>query len=561
MKTKVVFTILGQARDVTGNAAGNNPNGQEKRPSVALTMHQDFPVARIEILHQPSDAELLHTVTSDIKTVSPTVAVRPNPVPMKDSFDFEEVFKVLYEFFKQYPFNTEQNEYYVSLATGSHVILICLFLLVKSRYIPGQLLQIKPPSPKNPDDKSGSWKVIDLDLDQYDMLTALTGKEQQEATTFLRSGIATQNAAFNELIDEIEHVVTSRSSQPLRQRSIREKPDSESLKGGPPPVLLIGATGVGKSKLARRIYELKVERQLLTGKFIEVNCATLRGSHSMSALFGHTKGSFTGATEARAGYLRAADGGMLFLDEIGELGLDEQAMLLRAIEEKRFQPIGSDTDVVSNFQLIAGTNRDLDVEVAAGKFREDLLARINLWTFRLPMLAERREDIEPNIEYELAEYERQHHLKIGFTKEAHKRFLNFAVSREATWRANFRDLNAAIVRMATLSSGGRIGIETVEKEIERLKKQWKKASQETAKEHGGVLECYFEREEVEKIDIFDRIQLAEVIRICRDSNTLTEAGRRLFQYSRTQKNSTNDASRLQKYLARFGLNWVRIKGE
>jgi transcriptional regulatory protein RtcR len=436
-----------------------------------------------------------------------------------------------------------------------------LFLLVKSRYIPGQLLQIKPPSPKNPDDKSGSWKVIDLDLDQYDMLTALTGKEQQEATTFLRSGIATQNAAFNELIDEIEHVVTSRSSQPLRQRSIREKPDSESLKGGPPPVLLIGATGVGKSKLARRIYELKVERQLLTGKFIEVNCATLRGSHSMSALFGHTKGSFTGATEARAGYLRAADGGMLFLDEIGELGLDEQAMLLRAIEEKRFQPIGSDTDVVSNFQLIAGTNRDLDVEVAAGKFREDLLARINLWTFRLPMLAERREDIEPNIEYELAEYERQHHMKIGFTKEAHKRFLNFAVSREATWRANFRDLNAAIVRMATLSSGGRIGIETVEKEIERLKKQWKKASQETAKEHGGVLECYFEREEVEKIDIFDRIQLAEVIRICRDSNTLTEAGRRLFQYSRTQKNSTNDASRLQKYLARFGLNWGRIKGE
>jgi transcriptional regulatory protein RtcR len=324
-------------------------------------------------------------------------------------------------------------------------------------------------------------------------------------------------------------------------------------------VLLIGATGVGKSKLARRIYELKVERQLLTGKFIEVNCATLRGSHSMSALFGHTKGSFTGATEARAGYLRAADGGMLFLDEIGELGLDKQAMLLRAIEEKRFQPVGSDTDVVSNFQLIAGTNRDLDIEVSAGKFREDLLARINLWTFRLPSLAERREDIEPNVEYELAEYERQHQMKIGFSKEARKRFLDFAVSHEAAWNANFRDLNAAIVRMATLSSGGRISIETVEKEIARLEKQWKKASQGVAREWHDILGRYFDEQQIDQIDLFDRVQLAEVIRVCQDSSTLTEAGRRLFQYSRTQKNSTNDASRLRKYLARFGLNWERIK--
>jgi transcriptional regulatory protein RtcR len=559
VKTTVVFTILGQARDAAVNAAANNPDGQEKRPSVAIAMQRDFPVARIEMLHQPGDTELLKTVVSDIESVSPETVVRLNSVSMKDSFDFEEVFKVLYDFCKQYPFNTEQEEYYVSMATGTHVALICLFLLVKSRYIPGQLLQIKPPSVKNHDDKSGSWKVIDLDLAQYDLLMALTVKEQQEATSFLKSGIATRNAAFNDLIDEIEQVVTSRLLQPLRQRSVREKPGSQPSKGGPPPVLLIGATGVGKSQLARRIYELKANRQLLTGQFIEVNCATLRGSHSMSALFGHTKGSYTGATESRAGYLRAADGGMLFLDEIGELGLDEQAMLLRAIEEKRFQPVGSDTDVVSNFQLIAGTNRDLNVEVAAGKFREDLLARINLWTFRLPSLAERREDIEPNIEYELAEYERLHKFKITFNKEARKSFLDFALSHEATWSANVRDLNAAIVRMATLSNDGRIMIETVEREIERLKKQWKKALQETTQGHIDVLERYFDEEQIEKIDHFDRAQLTEVILVCRNSSTLTEAGRRLFQYSRTQKSSSNDASRLQKYLARFGLDWERIK--
>ena len=105
----------------------------------------------------------------------------------------------------------------------------------------------------------------------------------------------------------------------------------------------------------------------------------------MSALFGHEKGAFTGATTAREGLLRAAHEGMLFLDEIGELGCDEQAMLLRAIEEKKFLPVGADKEASSDFQLIAGTNRELTRAVEEGRFREDLLARINLWTFCLPV--------------------------------------------------------------------------------------------------------------------------------------------------------------------------------
>jgi transcriptional regulatory protein RtcR len=148
------------------------------------------------------------------------------------------------------------------------------------------------------------------------------------------------------------------------------------------------------------VYELKRGRHRLTGPFIEVNCATLRGDAAMSTLFGHVKGAFTGAQTTRAGLLRAAHGGLLFLDEIGELGLDEQAMLLKAIEEKRFFPVGSDAEVTSDFELIAGTHRDLRQMVAAGTFREDLYARINLWTYNLPGLAERREDIEPNLEFE-----------------------------------------------------------------------------------------------------------------------------------------------------------------
>lgn len=147
------------------------------------------------------------------------------------------------------------------------------------------------------------------------------------------------------------------------------------------PILLNGPTGAGKSFLARRIFELKQARHQFSGAFVEVNCATLRGDTAMSTLFGHVKGAFTGARESREGLLRSANGGMLFLDEIGELGADEQAMLLKAIEEKTFYPFGSDRQVSSDFQLIAGTVRDLRQLVAEGKFREDLYARINLWTF------------------------------------------------------------------------------------------------------------------------------------------------------------------------------------
>lgn len=102
------------------------------------------------------------------------------------------------------------------------------------------------------------------------------------------------------------------------------------------PILLNGPTGAGKSFLARRIFELKQAWHQFSGAFVEVNCATLRGDTAMSTLFGHVKGAFTGARESREGLLRSANGGMLFLDEIGELGADEQAMLLKAIEEKTF---------------------------------------------------------------------------------------------------------------------------------------------------------------------------------------------------------------------------------
>ena len=322
----------------------------------------------------------------------------------------------------------------------------------------------------------------------------------------------------------------------------------------------MGPTGAGKSQLAAKIYELKHARRQVEGRFVEVNCATIRGDAAMSALFGHRKGAFTGALSDRNGLLREADGGLLFLDEVGELGADEQAMLLRAIEEGRFLPLGSDEESESRFQLICGTNRDLLRDVAEGKFREDLLARVNLWTFRLPGLAERREDIEPNLQYELDRLSETSGRSVRFNKEAARGFLDFAIEPSARWQANFRDLNASVRRMATFSPSGRITEDVVRAESERLEASWASESLTSGPTAGGIgLEDVLGESALGEIDLFDRMQLESVLTICRQSSSLSDAGRKLFAASRARKKSANDADRLRKFLARFDLSWADVK--
>jgi transcriptional regulatory protein RtcR len=235
--------------------------------------------------------------------------------------------------------------------------------------------------------------------------------------------------------------------------------------------------------------------------------------------------------------------------------LDEQAMLLRALEEKNFLPLGSDKEVHSDFQLIAGTNRDLPVAVREGRFREDLLARINLWTFAIPGLRDRREDIEPNLQFELDQFATRTGRRVTFNKEARELFLEFARSPASAWAANFRDLNGAVTRMATLAEGGRITPTSVNEEISRLQASWSAGS-------AGDQSLANLREllgnAAEEIDLFDEMQLAHVVDLCRRSNSLSDAGRQLFSISRNRKSIPNDADRLRKYLHRFALTWDQI---
>jgi transcriptional regulatory protein RtcR len=533
VKPLVVIGFMGTVLD-----AADGPGRWEKwRPSVALGMYDDLLVSRLELLlDERKFSRLAGRLREDIAQVSPETQVRVHDFFLSDPWDFEQVFGALHEFARNYPFDTEREDYLVHISTGTHVAQICWFLLTEARFFPARLLQTSPPSKQRAGD-AGKYAIIDLDLARYDNIAQRFARESADTASFLKSGIATRSAAFNRMIEQIERV------------AIRSKA----------PMLLLGPTGAGKSMLARNLFELKQRRHALKGRFVEVNCATLRGDGAGSALFGHVRGAFTGAQGERAGLLRSADGGLLFLDEIGELGLDEQAMLLRAIEDKRFPPLGGDREVSSDFQLIAGTNRDLAVAVAEGRFREDLYARLNLWTFYLPGLKERAEDIEPNLDFELERFARVHSERITFNREARQRYLRFAMSIDATWPGNFRDLGASVTRMATLSSQGRITVEVVDEETARLNRLWGGARRGTAAAGSDVLLDALFGDGVEDIDRFDRVQLAEVLRVCASARSASDAGRTLFQASREQRTSSNDADRLRKYLKRFGLEFAQVR--
>ncbi|MCX5569884.1 RNA repair transcriptional activator RtcR [Kaistia nematophila] len=531
MKRRVAISILGTTLDV-----GRRPERWERwRPNVALCQQSGLFIDRLILIHDDRAEPLARSIIKDIETVSPATDVRQHILNFRDPWDFSEVYTGLRDFAHGYPFDPDSEDYLVNITTGTHVAQICWFLLTEARIIPARLLQLSPPRDRQAEgDYSGTHAVIDLDLSRYDEIARRFASEKAEATSFLKSGISTRNPAFNRMIDEIERVAIRSAA----------------------PVLLTGPTGAGKSQLAKRIYELKKSQRKVGGAFVEVNCATLRGDQAMSTLFGHVKGAFTGAATDRAGLLRSADKGVLFLDEIGELGLDEQAMCLRAIEEKRFLPVGSDREASADFQLIAGTNRDLGEAVRQGRFREDLFARLNLWTFRLPALRERKEDIEPNVEFELRRFLEREGQNVTFNKESRQRYLAFATGPEASWSANFRDLSASVTRMATLAALGRITVDVVDDEIGRLRTAWWPASRSAA---DAILTEVLGTEAAARIDPFDAVQLAAVLHACRRHASASAAGRELFARSREAKRSNNDADRLTKYLARYDLHFDQVK--
>jgi len=175
----------------------------------------------------------------------------------------------------------------------------------------------------------------------------------------------------------------------------------------------------------------------------------------------------------------------------------------------------------------------------------------------LPGLAQRPEDIEPNVEHLLARVAAENGRAVRFNAEARLQYLRFAQSSEALWRGNFRDLSASITRLATLADGGRISSALVDAELQRLRWLWQHHASDAPASDAVDLDALL-GDAAPALDLFDRLQLQAVVQLCRRSRTLSEAGRQLFDVSRQQRSVVNDADRLRKYLAKHGLHWERV---
>lgn len=210
------------------------------------------------------------------------------------------------------------------------------------------------------------------------------------------------------------------------------------------PVLILGESGTGKELVARSIH---FNGPNTAKPFVPVDCGSLVPTLIESELFGHVKGAFTGADRAKEGLLASAQGGTVFLDEIGELPLDLQAKLLRALQEKEVRPVGATQSKPISARVLAATNRDLALMVEQGRFRKDLYFRLNVVNLRIPPLRDRREDIAPLAMHFLEEMEKDGAIKRTFSDTT------LRVMAEYDWPGNVRELENAIERACALSSG------------------------------------------------------------------------------------------------------------
>ena len=216
-------------------------------------------------------------------------------------------------------------------------------------------------------------------------------------------------------------------------------------------VLINGASGTGKEYVAKRIHQLSKRSEK---PFVAIDCGAIPKELAASEFFGHKKGSFTGAIEDKVGAFIEADGGTIFLDEIGNMSYDVQVQLLRVLQERRVKPIGTTTEVKVDVRLIAATNEDLKAAIKSGAFREDLYHRINEFTIYMPHLCERGEDIPLFANFFLDQANRELEKPVpGFLPEAMERISQY------TWPGNLREMRNTVMRAALLAQGNPIRVE------------------------------------------------------------------------------------------------------
>jgi transcriptional regulator with GAF, ATPase, and Fis domain len=275
-----------------------------------------------------------------------------------------------------------------------------------------------------------------------------TLKNALEEIRVLKDQLYKENLALREEIDVNRMFEEIVGSSPALQSVL-----SQVAKVAPTDstVLITGETGTGKELIARAIHK---RSQRSSRAFVSVNCAAIPRDLIASELFGHEKGAFTGATHRRVGRFESADGGTIFLDEVGELPIEMQIALLRVLQEREFQRVGGNETLRTDVRVVAATNRDLQSAIVQGTFREDLFYRLNVFPIELPPLRERREDIPLLVEYFVARFANQTGKKItGITKRS------MEVLQSYQWPGNIRELQNLLERSVIINDSENLSVD------------------------------------------------------------------------------------------------------
>ncbi len=418
-----------------GNRDPYVENSDEYGPILSLLDKREF--QRVYLFCTGSEyIERARSVEEIKKEADPDVVFKYITLDLASPVDYQEIYSKLRASVDRIieSVRHEKPEISILLDPGTPQMQTVWFLLVRGGYLNAKLLQGVPPR-----FAGGAYMVREIVLNENIMPEI--------------------RVSFEEKGDEVRSWFVSETERKIVGESQVFKDVLEKANNFAKydiSILLQGETGSGKGLLARLIHE---KSRRASNPFVIVDCAAVSENLIESELFGHKKGAFTGADSERLGKFRAAAGGTIFLDEIGELPLSLQPKLLRVLEEKKFHPLGSDKEVAVDVRIIAATNRDLEKLVEEEKFRRDLFERLNQVTLAIPPLRDRKEDIPLLIEAFVDEWNKKYGESKGLAEET----INYLV--EYPWPGNVRELYNVVTALCASGQSSKIGPELLPQRI------------------------------------------------------------------------------------------------
>lgn len=555
-KPTVAFCILGAAHD--RSALG--PESMRWRPILDLCAGTRPRIDRLELLVQPELEMLAEIVHRQLRHVAPQTEVQLQMLPFLSPWDLPQVHEALGDFARTYPFRPDEEDYLLHLTTSTAVQQVGLVLLWAERVWPAQLAF----APRNERDEPSGITILSLPAEAGskeptqstpDGISADETPQQEVSAPAMPDTLAVSPS-----LQDIE-LFTTRT--PLLQEAERKIHAVASRTEA--PILLQGPAGCGKTRLARRILALKQLRAGRTEPGLEVACSTLPPDMALELLVGRCTDPENRGKRI-PGFLQKADGGPLLLDEVDALPAQAQAALCHVLETGQVKALGDMVGEPCRVSIVATTRCDLSRGPERNGFRADLAARLSVFAFTLPALHERESDVA----LWLDQWDPGHGtLWRGdpslsrlpkLAPLARERLVAWLSASETHLKNGFRDLEAAWIRLATYANEGQIAIDDIEREIAALTELHADSDvTENNDADWDGLHLALGAEGVAELDRFDRVQLEDVLRVCAQSASLSEAGRMLFAASRARKRSQNDADRLRKYLARFGLTFHQVQ--